>query len=254
MRVTSGITLDHVTKRFDSVTAVADLSLSIGPGEIVCVLGPNGAGKTTVLHMIMGLKTPTRGNVLIDGVSIHSPGIEAVRRRIGHMPEQPVLYDYLTGREFVQFVGRLYETDCDLDAWLEPRLVALQMSEGADRLIKTYSMGMRKKIAFLAALVHNPSILIFDEPTGSLDAVSARIVKDEMQAARGEGAAVLFTTHIMEIAERLSDRVAIMTAGRLVAEGSLDDLRATHGRHARESLEDLFLRLTREETEPEPGR
>jgi ABC-2 type transport system ATP-binding protein len=192
--------------------------------------------------------------VLIDGVSIHSPGIEAVRRRIGHVPEQPILYDYLTGREFVQFVGRLYETDGDLDAWLEPRLVALQMSEGADRLIKTYSMGMRKKIAFLAALVHRPNVLIFDEPTGSLDAVSARIVKDEMQAARGEGSAVLFTTHVMEIAERLSDRVAILTAGRLIAEGSFDDLRATHGRHARESLEDLFLRLTREETEPEPGR
>ena len=115
MTAASGIKLDRLTKCFDSITAVEDLSLSVAPGEIVCFLGPNGAGKTTTIHTIMGMKRPTRGNVLIDGVSVHSPRVEVVRRRIGHMPEQPVLYDYLTGREFVQFVGRLYETDGDLD-------------------------------------------------------------------------------------------------------------------------------------------
>ena len=133
-------------------------------------------------------------------------------------------------------------------------MAALQMSEGADRLIKTYSLGMRKKVAFLAAMVHKPSILVFDEPTGSLDAASARIVKDEMQAARDEGAAVLFTTHVMEIAERLADRIAILNRGRLVTEGSLHDLRAAHGRHPREPLEDLFLRVTREGARPESVR
>ncbi len=244
MSETPHINLDALTKRFGEITAVSDLNLSLEAGQIVGLLGPNGAGKTTTLHTIMGLKTPTAGDVRINRVSVQSPEIASVRRRIGYLPEQPVLYDFLSGREFVQFLGQLYDAALDLDGWLTDNLEAVQMGQDADRLIRTYSTGMRKKIAFLAAMVHRPNILIFDEPTGALDAASARAVKDQMQMAREQGALVLFTTHVMEIAERLADRIAILNHGSLVADGTLQELKEAHARHGRETLEEIFLRLT----------
>ena len=244
MSETPQISVDALTKRFGSITAVSELSLTLEAGQIVGLLGPNGAGKTTTLDTIMGLKAPTSGDVRINRVSVRSPEIASVRRSIGYLPEQPVLYDYLTGREFIQFLGQLYDAALDLDGWLTDNLEAVQMGQDADRLIRTYSMGMRKKIAFLAAMVHRPNILIFDEPTGALDAASARAVKDQMQMAREQGALVLFTTHVMEIAERLADRIAILNHGSLVADGTLQELKEAHARHGRETLEEIFLRLT----------
>ncbi len=251
MSETPHITLDGLTKRFGSITAVSDLSLSLEGGQIVGLLGPNGAGKTTTLHTIMGLKTPTSGDVRINRVSVQSPEIQSVRRRIGYVPEQPVLYDFLTGREFVQFIGQLYDAALDFDDWLTDNLDALEMGPDADRLIHTYSMGMRKKIAFLAAMVHRPNILIFDEPTGTLDAASARVVKDQMQTARDRGALVLFTTHVMEIAERLADRIAILNHGSLVADGPLGEIKRAHARPGSATLEEIFLRLTASSRDPE---
>ncbi len=250
MSETPHISVDALTKRFEAITAVSDLSLSLEGGQIVGLLGPNGAGKTTTLHTIVGLKAPTSGDVRINRVSVRSPEIASVRRSIGYLPEQPVLYDYLTGREFIQSLGQLYDAALDLDGWLTDNLEAVQMGQDADRLIRTYSMGMRKKIAFLAAMVHRPNILIFDEPTGALDAASARAVKDQMQMAREQGALVLFTTHVMEIAERLADRIAILNHGSLVADGTLQELKEAHARHGRETLEEIFLRLTASGHEP----
>ena len=244
MSETPHISVDALTKRFGSITAVSDLTLTFGASQIVGLLGPNGAGKTTTLQTIMGLKTPTAGDVRINRVSVQSPEIASVRRRIGYLPEQPVLYDYLTGREFVQFLGQLYDAALDFDDWLTDSLDTLEMGQDADRLIRTYSMGMRKKIAFLAAMVHRPNILIFDEPTGSLDASSARMVKDQMQIARNQGALVLFTTHVMEIAERLADRIVILNHGSLVADGTLREIQEAHGRPGGGTLEEIFLRLT----------
>ena len=238
------ISIDALTKRFGSITAVADLNLSLEGGQIVGLLGPNGAGKTTTIHTIMGLRTPTSGDVRINRVSVKSPEIQSVRRRIGYLPEQPVLYEFLTGREFVQFIGQLYDPSLEFDGWLTDQLDALEMGSEADRMIRTYSMGMRKKIAFLAAMVHRPDILIFDEPTGALDAASARVVKDAMERARDQGALVLFTTHVMEIAERLADRIAILNRGGLVADGTLEEIRKAHARPGRRTLEEIFLRLT----------
>ncbi len=237
------IRIDRLTKAFDTVFAASELSMTVEAGQIFCFLGPNGAGKTTTINTIMGLRRPTDGDVFINCASLHSPDVESVRRRIGYLPEQPVLYDYLTGREFVQFIGQLYGIEGGLNVWLDERLAELQMSEDADRLIKGYSAGMKKKISFLTALVHRPDILIFDEPTGALDPLSARIVKDQMVAARDQGSLVFFTTHVMELAERLADRIAIIDHGRLVAEGTLSDLRIAHGRETGETLESLFLRL-----------
>ena len=251
MSETPQISVDALTKRFGSITAVSELSLTLEGGQIVSLLGPNGAGKTTTLHTIMGLKAPTSGDVRINRVSVRSPEIASVRRSIGYLPEQPVLYDYLTGREFIQFLGQLYDAALDLDGWLTDNLDALQMGKDADRLIRTYSMGMRKKIAFLAAMVHRPNILIFDEPTGTLDAASARVVKDQMQIARDQGALVLFTTHVMEIAERLADRIAILDHGSLVADGTMGEIKEAHARSGGDTLEEIFLRLTASQADAE---
>jgi ABC-2 type transport system ATP-binding protein len=243
-RSTPAIELDALTKVYGSKVAVDRLSLSIEAGTLICLLGPNGAGKTTTIHTIMGLKNPTSGDVRIRGTSVRSPEIHRIRRVIGYVPEQPVLYEHLTGREFLQFIAELYQVDAPGLARIDAHLEQLGLAGEADDLIRTYSLGMRKKLACLAALVHDPEILVLDEPTGALDAVSARIVKELMLEARDAGRAVLFTTHILEIAERLADRVAIIDAGTLRFEGSLEELREqVHGRPD-ETLEDLFIRVT----------
>ena len=180
------------------------------------------------------------GGVVVDETSFYLAQIVI----IGSDPEE--------GDEArVQFLGQLYDPALDLDNWLTDNLHALEMGQDADRLIRTYSLGMRKKIAFLAAMVHRPNILIFDEPTGALDAASARVVKDQMQVARDQGALVLFTTHVMEIAERLADRIAILDHGSLVADGTLGEIKKAHARSGGETLEEIFLRLTGSQDDPE---
>jgi ABC-2 type transport system ATP-binding protein len=227
------IEIDQLTKSYGDKVAVRDLSLTMRSGEVFCFLGPNGAGKTTTIHTIVGHKNPTAGDVRINGVHVGSPEIHEIRRAVGYLAEQPVLYDYLTGREFLLFIAELYGVDASRRDWIEEQLECLELGGDADTLIKSYSLGMKKKIAFLAALLHDPDILLFDEPTGALDAASARLVKD------------FFTTHIMEIAERLADQLAVIHHGRLIAQGTLDDLRQQFGRTPGESLEDIFLRITR---------
>lgn len=235
--------LRHLTKCYGPRAAVSDLSLSVSGGEIVCFLGPNGAGKSTTITMLLGLKQPTSGDILINGVSTADAAIHGERRRIGYLAEQPVLYDQLTGREYLEFVCQIHGIRLDA-ARLRSLLERMDLAREGDSLMRTYSMGMRKKIAFLAALVHEPDILILDEPTGALDAAAARVAKDVMIESRARGHLVFFTTHVMEIAERMADRVAIIAQGRLIADGTLADIRARHGRAGGESLEDTFLRLT----------
>ena len=239
------IEIHHLTKSYGDKVAVRDLSLTLRSGEVFCFLGPNGAGKTTTIHTIVGHKNPTAGDVRINGVHVGSSEIHEVRRAVGYMAEQPVLYDYLTGREFLLFIAELYGVDASGRNWIDEQLQRLELGGDADTLIKSYSLGMKKKIAFLAALVPDPDILLFDEPTGALDAASARLVKDHMLEARDAGKLVFFTTHIMEIAERLADRLAVIHHGRLIAQGTLDDLRQQFGHTPGESLEDIFLRITR---------
>lgn len=240
------IEIDGLWKRYGDKVAVRDLTLTVAPGSLVCLLGPNGAGKTSTIHVLAGLKNPSAGDVRLLGTSVRSPGIHATRRRLGYLAEQPHLYDDLTGREFLEFVAELYEVDpaeADLDAWL----ARFDMSADADALIRTYSMGMRKKIAFLAAVLPRPDVLVLDEPTGGLDAVSARAVKDLMVEARDQGRTVLFTTHVMEIAERLADRVVILDHGTKLFDGSVQELTGgTNGRRPGRTLEEVFIRMTTE--------
>ena len=252
MSMTPGIEFAGLTKHYGSKTAVSDLTLTLRGGEIFCLLGPNGAGKTTALHTIVGLKMPSAGDVRVNGVSVHSPAIYRARRAVGYVADVPDLYDYLTGREMLQFVAELYEIRGDVEAEVDTWLTRFELALDADKLTRTYSLGMRKKVALASALIYEPQVLVLDEPTGGLDAASARQMKDLIIAARDQGRVVLFTTHVMEIAERLADRIGILHKGRLIAQGAPRNLLTEMGRPG-DTLEDLFLRLTSAAAEAPSG-
>lgn len=241
------IEIDNMSKAYGDKPAVQNLSLTIDAGQIFCFLGRNGAGKTTTIHTIVGQKNPTEGDVRINRVSVGAPRIHTEWKRLGYLAEQPSLHDHLTGREFLLFLAELYGVDESRLRWIEESLAEFELGADADAMIRTYSLGMKKKVALLGALVHDPDILLFDEPTGALDAAGARIVKDLLVDARDTGKVVFFTTHIMEVAEQLADRIGIIHKGRLIADGTLDELRYLYGENSTESLEDLFLRITEED-------
>ena len=235
--------LKSLTKNYDSFAAVKDLSLRVPAGELVGFLGPHGAGKTTPIKMLSGLLRPTAGTVEIGGHDILAEPLEA-KALLGLVPDSPVLYKKLTGREFVRFVAELYSVDGAVtEKRIRDLLELLDMTGAADDLIDTYSHGMKQKTAIMAALVHDPGLVVLDEPTVGLDPRSARIVKDVLRALCDRGKTVFMSTHILEIAERMCDRVGIINKGELVAVGTLSDLRAG-GRAGGASLEDIFLELT----------
>jgi len=238
------IHLDQLCKDFGSTRVLDRLTLHFQPGTISCLLGRNGAGKTTTLRSIVGLTRPSGGRVLIGGTDVQDPRFRLERRRIGYLPEEPVLYDHLTGREFLRFIADLHGPDSPARERVDSSIRELGLQGEAETVLRKCSMGTRKRIAFLAATIADPPILILDEPTGALDAVSARIVREILCRERDRGRTILFTTHVMEIAERLADRVAILRSGRLRREGTPEALRTTEAMRPGESLEDIFLRLT----------
>ncbi len=224
--------------------AVNGLNLTIAPGEFFALLGPNGAGKTTTLRMVAGLLRPDAGSISIFGVDALAEKI-AAKRLVAWLPEEPLLYELLTPLEYLEFVAGLWSIDPtqarsraqELLEWLS--LWPLRHDRCAG-----FSRGMRQKTVLAGALIHNPKLLILDEPLTGLDASAARDVKDLLTARVAAGASIVLTTHILEVAERLADRIGIIAEGRLVALGSLADLRATATAAThRESLEDVFLRL-----------
>ncbi len=232
-----------LTKRYGEQTAVDSLTLRAGPGELFGFLGPNGAGKSTTMKMLAGLLLPTAGGARIAGYNIADDPLEA-KARLGYMAEDPLLYDKLTGREFLSFIAALYRVpEAEQRARIPNLLAGFDLADKGDELIESYSRGMRQKIALAAVLVHDPDVLILDEPTSGLDPRSARIVKDLLRDAVARGKTVFLSTHILEVAEHMVDRVGIISGGRLVAVGTLAELRA-HARHTDASLEDLFLELT----------
>lgn len=237
------MTFKNLAKRYDGTLAVDDLSLEVRSGELFGFLGPNGAGKTTTIKMACGLLRPTSGTVEVGGFDILSQPIRA-KSMIGLVPDTPILYKKLTGRELVRFIGELYSVDTSI---IEKRtgdlLDLLDMTDNADDLIETYSHGMRQKASIMAALIHDPDVVILDEPTVGLDPRSARIVKDVLKALCGMGKTVFMSTHILEIAERVCDRVGIINEGKLVAVGSIEELKSK-SKAGQVSLEDVFLELT----------
>ncbi len=231
----------NLWRTFDRTEAVRGLDLRIEPGQIYGFLGPNGAGKTTTLRLLAGLIEPTRGEVRIDGRTYREAGSD-LRRIVGFAPDTPPLHDYLTGRQFVALVAGLWGIPRRQRDAESARLFELLDLEGrVDELCKGYSHGMRRKIHLAAVLTTRPRVLLLDEPTSGLDPRANRALKDLLRTVRAEGATILLSTHILDAAEELSDRIGILARGELRAEGSPAELRAERGSG---SLEDVFLELT----------
>lgn len=236
------IEADHLTKTYGEIAAVDDVSLRVAPGQIFGFLGPNGAGKTTTIRMLVGLVRPTSGQVRIAGLDMAVDG-QAARACLAYMPDTPYLYEKLTGREFVHFVAGLFGVPPDVAARRTRELMPLfGLEDRADDLIEGYSHGMRQKAVMVSSLVHDPQVLFLDEPTVGLDPRSARLLKDVLRQLASRGVTVFLSTHILEIAERMCDRVGIIHQGRLILEGAVDELQLTANQPG--SLEDIFLELT----------
>ncbi len=243
-----------VVKKFGSVSALSGLDMKVMPGEIYGLLGPNGAGKSTLIKIISGLMEPTSGSIRVVGHDVSTNPVE-VKSSIGYVAENPILYDSLSPRDFFEFIASVRKIDSARANERVGRLAeAFGLSQYYDSPIATLSMGTKQKVAIIASLMHEPPLLLLDEPLNGLDAKSSRILKNLMSLhVEKNNGAVLFSTHIMEVAEHLCTRIGIIHEGRIVAEGSLNELRrqASGGSipTSKASLEEVFLRLTHEEEE-----
>jgi ABC-2 type transport system ATP-binding protein len=237
------IEVSGLTKHYPGGDGVRGLTFSIPAGELFVFLGPNGAGKSSTIKMLTGLMPPTTGSARVAGHDIETDPI-ALKRDIGYMAERPFLYEKLTGLEFLRFMADVYAVPRRVrDERAASLLEIFELSDSANMLIEAYSQGMRQKIAISGVLIHEPRVLFLDEPTNGLDPRSARTVKDVLREICDRGATVFMTTHVLEIAEQMCDRVGILNEGRLIAVGAVEQLRREHGR-PEASLEDLFLELT----------
>jgi ABC-2 type transport system ATP-binding protein len=245
MTQTPAILAQNLRKTYGKHEAVKNVTISIQPGEIVGFLGPNGAGKTTTMKMLTGLLQPTSGTASIAGHDVQKEPVRA-KAAFGYVPDTPNLYGKLNGWEFLRFIARLYRVPKEQAERRANELLRLfELSEAASDLIEGYSHGMQQKTALAAALIHNPQVLFLDEPTVGLDPRSARVIKDLLGQLSDRGTAVFFSTHILEIAERMCDRVLIINKGEIIADGNIDSLRARDGRMGSDdSLEDIFISLT----------
>ncbi len=238
------IELDNVTKRYGAKTAVDRLSLRVGAGELFAFLGPNGAGKTTTIKLMCGLLFPTEGRVRIGGYDLQTEGDKA-RALLSYVPDQPYLYEKLTGREFLQFTADMYGLPPDHGRQRIVEMIDLFSLHGfVDELTERYSHGMRQRTVFAAALLHEPRILIVDEPTVGLDPRSIRLLKDLLRREADRGVTVFLSTHSLDVAEELADRIGIVDQGRLISNGTLEALRKQAALDG--SLEEVFLHLTEE--------
>ncbi|HET9948476.1 MAG TPA: ABC transporter ATP-binding protein [Longimicrobiales bacterium] len=237
------LSLRGVTKRYGGFTAVKELDLDVARGEIFGFLGPNGAGKTTTIRMVAGVLRPTSGRVLVGGDDLERDA-EAAKARVGYIPDRPFLYEKLTGSEFLEFVAGLWGRDGDaVRARVSKLLELFQLAPWKDELIESYSHGMRQKILISSALIHQPELIVVDEPMVGLDPRSARLLKDLFRAFVANGGTVFLSTHTLEVAEALCDRIAIISEGRIIAQGTMEELRAqAHAGGAH--LEEIFLKVT----------
>jgi len=230
----------HLVKRFSGVTAVGDVSFLIRPGEVVGYLGPNGSGKSTTAKMLTGLLTTTSGQVVFDGRDIQAD-LVGFRRRLGYVPEEPLLYPFLSGREFLQLVGRLRELpDPLIDRKLGAMAELLGLGGAIDQSMSAYSKGMKQKVLIAAALLHDPDLLILDEPDSGLDVTMTLVLRHLIQALAHRGKAVLYSSHVLDLVEKLCARIIVLNRGRVVADDTVDGLRALE---ASGSLEDVFGQL-----------
>ncbi|HSK87309.1 MAG TPA: ABC transporter ATP-binding protein [Anaerolineales bacterium] len=233
----------ELTKRYGDKVAVNNVSFDVYGGEVFGFLGPNGAGKTTTLKMIVGLLQPTSGSIHVAGYDVQTQS-RLAKASCGYVPDTPNLYAKLTGRELLRFVGDLYDLERTQALRRADELLRMfDLTNAENDTVDSYSHGMQQKASLAAALMHDPRVLILDEPTVGLDPKSARLIKDILRQLADRGAAVMLSTHILEIAERMCDRIGIINTGQLIAVGTMDELRMLD-KTGQTSLEDIFLSLT----------
>lgn len=236
------VAVHHVTKSFGNKVALHDISFSVPAGQLCGLLGPNGAGKTTLFRLLMGILKATEGNLLIDGLDAFEKRVE-VKRLVGFLPDEPVFYSYLSGREILELSAAMH--GLDVKATMErmtPLVDRLRLSSDLDNYAEDYSRGMKKKLGLLLSMLHEPKLLILDEPTNGLDVESTYLFYELMTEESLGGTTVLFSTHLMDQVARLCSHAVIINEGKLVAKGSLGELRSTFDEST--SLEEIFLKLT----------
>jgi ABC-2 type transport system ATP-binding protein len=237
------VELRGVTKRYNEIVAVNNVSLNINTGEIFALLGPNGSGKSTTLKMLLGLVQPTAGSISVLGLDVSKDPV-TVKRQVGYVPESPDVYEFLTGIEYLDFIADIYSVStAEKGQRITEYLKALQLEGREGDMINSYSDGMKKKISLISAFLHKPKLLILDEPLNALDPRSARIVKDYLQSLKAQGVTTILSTHVLEIAEAVCDRIGIMYQGNILALGTMSELRERASLPS-SGLEDIFLKLT----------
>jgi ABC-2 type transport system ATP-binding protein len=237
------VELKNVTKRYDAIVAVDHVNLTLSSGEIFGLLGPNGSGKSTTLKMLLGLVQPDEGAVTVLGMPVQQDPV-ALKRMVGYVPEAPRLYEFLTGIEYLDFIGDVYGMQPEeKKSRINEYLKALQLEGREGDMINSYSEGMKQKIALISAFLHKPKLLIMDEPLNGLDPRSARIIKDFLQELKRQGVTAILSTHVLEIAQAMCDRIGIMYQGKLQALGNMNELRQM-SKLPNSGLEDIFLKLT----------
>lgn len=234
--------IKNLTKKFGDKVAVDNIDLSVKSGEIYGFLGPNGAGKTTTIKMIVGMLMPDGGSINVDGIDAINDDVEA-KRQIAYVPDSPDIYDIMTGRQYLNFIADVFElSDEERNKQIDRYAEVFEMQDNLDVMIAGYSHGMKQKIVIMGALIHSPKLLILDEPMVGLDAKSSFRLKEIMRALADEGRTVFFSTHVMEVAENLCDRIGIINRGKIIAVGTLDEIKAAAKDTG--SLEKIFLELT----------
>jgi ABC-2 type transport system ATP-binding protein len=236
------IGFEHLGKNYGEFAAVRDLNLTVGQGEVFGFLGPNGAGKTTTIRMMMGILVPSSGRITIEALDCQKDRVE-VKRRVGYLPDNPIFYDYLRGREILEFVGEMHglargEAQRRAGALLDE----FALDDASEEYAVNYSMGMKKKLGLACALIHDPSVLILDEPTNGLDPRASLEVQERLRASAARGKTIFLSTHLLDMAERLCGRVGIIDKGALVAVGPLQELQEKVVPGG--SLEEVFLKVT----------
>ena len=239
----STVDVNHISKSFGSRRAVIDVTFSVQGGEVLGLLGPNGSGKSTLMRTIVGIIKPDAGNVQVLSTDVSTNPV-AVKKMIGYVPEAPRLYEFLSGVEYLDFVADVHGlTKPEKQERILEFLKALDLEGRENELIHGYSQGMKQKLAIAAALLHHPRILVLDEPLNGLDPRSARIVKEVIHKFKNNGIPTIFSTHVLEIADAICDRIIIMYNGQVIAEGTTQELKAKAG-SAGSTLEEVFLKLT----------
>ncbi len=241
------VEIENLCKDFGSFEAVKALNLSVARGEIFALLGPNGAGKTTTIQMLMGILVPTSGTARINSLDCFKDRLE-VKRCVGYLPDEPLFYDYLRGSELIRFTGEMHGLKLtEIDERVAPLIERFELTDALEEFAVNYSKGMKKKLALICAMLHEPALLILDEPTNGLDPFATRVLHELIREKAAEGKTIFFSTHLLDQAERLCTKIGIVAKGKLAAHGTLTELRTRLS--ADSSLEQIFFSVA---ADPQP--